>query len=409
MTSLRECPAYPAGEIIECPYPFYQAIRDEAPVYPVPGRPEDFIVSRHEDCLWVLKNPELFSSWVEPPGSDDPEIQAIADEGYDWVPLIHNNDPPSHHFYRSVAAKAFTPRRLRTYEPLIRSISQELIDGFADRPVVDFVAEYASKLPMLVIVDILGLPRDLLGSYKRWSDDFAEIQAKFGDKERRMELQRSLVEYQLFLAEQIRDRQRNPTDDVLSEIAHTTEDQGFPLQMSHLVGIVGVLLTAGNETTIYLLSNGLHQLLEHPAEAAKVRADQALIPAMLEEVLRRETSSQFSMRIAMKDVQRHGVTIPQGARVLVMRAAGNRDERKFAEPDTFRIDRPRVKDHLSFGNGIHFCLGAPLSRLEGTIAFQDLFRTFAAISPAEGRNTFEHIPHPFFRGLKELWIETKRA
>lgn len=408
MTSVEEYPTYPTPEIIACPYPFYKALRDEAPIYPVPGRAGDFIVSRHEDCLWVLKNPETFSSWIKPGSLDDPDVRRIADEGYPWVPLIHNNDPPSHRFYRSVAAQAFTPRRLRSYEPLIRQISRELIDRFAHQPVVDFCAEYAARLPMMVIVDVLGLPRSHMADYKRWSDDFAEIQSKFGDKERMLVLQRSLVEYQLFLAEQIRDRQSKPTDDVLSEIVHTEPD-GWPLDMAHLIGIVGVLLTAGNETTIYLLSNGLLQLLEFPDEMAKVRAEHTLIPQMLEEVLRRETSSQFSMRVATRDVERHGVTIPEGSRLLVMRAAGNRDERKFEDPDEFWIGRPRVKDHLSFGNGIHFCLGAPLSRLEGTIAFEDLFTTFSEISLAEGRNTFEHIQHPFFRGLKELWIKPERS
>lgn len=402
---LSEYEVYPSSEIIQCPYPFYQALRDEQPVYEIPGRPNDFIVSRYEDCQAILKDPIRFSSWIEPASVNDADVAQIAARGYDWIPLIHNNDPPSHGFYRSVAAKAFTPGRLKQYEPMIWRLSQDIVESFGDRTQIEFVADYAAKLPMTVIVDILGLPRSHMADYKRWSDDFAEIQSKFQDKSRLMALQQSLVDYQNFLADQITDRQKNPGDDVLSEIVHSNADQGFPLEMTQLVGVVAVLLTAGNETTIYLLANGLLQLLEFPDQLKKVRADYELIPKMIEELLRRETSSQYSMRTATTAVQLHGVTIPRGGRVLVMRASANRDERTFDNADVLDIDRPNARQHLSFGAGIHFCLGAPLSRLESKIAFRHLFETFPAISLTKDRNTFERIDHPIFRGIKQLWID----
>jgi cytochrome P450 len=397
---------FPSAEIWKDPYPFYAALRAEAPVFKVAGH-DDYIISRHEDVLWALKHPELFSSRRKPRAVLDPDVAAVAARGLPRVATLMNADDPDHKTYRTLAAAAFTPRRLKTYQGFIADIVSALLDDFIPAGRVEFVSQFANLVPMLVICDLLGLPRSMAVDFKRWSDMVGELRSDYISKERALECHEALLAYESYLQAHIEGRWAEPGDDVLSEIVNTpiTTAEG-PLEhadLAHLVDIAQSLVTAGNETTANLLANGMYQLLHHPEQLQMVMDRRELIPPMIEETLRLQTSAQYSTRIAVSDTVLHGVRIPEGARVLLMRAAANRDDDVFALPDQFTVERSNVHHHLGFGHGVHFCIGAPLARLEGRLAFEMLFDRAENFALAGASPPFSH--HPLFRWPTRLDVE----
>lgn len=365
-------------EVLECPYPYYARVRDEAPVHQTPLG--FYVVSRYEDVVGVVRDTERFSSdmrnsFVGGPPSD--EVKAIQAEGYPSVNTLLTNDPPSHTQFRGLVNKAFTPKRVAQLEGEIRQIANDLMDRFEARGSVELVTEFAVGLPLTVIADALGVSRDDMPDFKRWSDDAVAPLSGMLSAERQIECARSRVEMQRYMVERIRERETEPRDDLLSDLVQARFDQGDRagegLDMPELLNVIEQLLVAGNETTTKAIAAGMQLLLEHPDQLAAVEADHGLIPNLVEEALRVESPVQMLPRVAKVDVEVGGVAIPAGSILMMLYGCANRDSAKFPDGETFDIARSNARAHLAFGNGAHFCPGAALARSEGRIAFETLF------------------------------------
>ncbi|MET7395137.1 cytochrome P450 [Dactylosporangium sp. NPDC005572] len=359
---------------VQCPYPHYAALRANDPAHRLAGE-DVYLVTRHADCEAVLAQPEVFSSKAGP-GLRQRELMSTAkaplDAGYRVVRTLLTNDPPSHTRYRKLVAKAFTARRIAGLEPKIRTVVDDLVDALPAEGRVDLVRDLAQPLPLIVIADFLGVPRSDLDVFQKWSDDAAEVLGGTLTEQRSRECHQSLQELLGYFDERIAERRLQPSDDFLGLLLEARAADERPLQTEEMLAISYVTLVAGNETTVNLLSSLLLLLLRHPDQLARIRTDRSLIPAAVEEALRLEAPVQGSVRLATRDTEVAGTPVPKGSRLLVVAGAANRDPAVFTEPDRFDLDRGNSRSHLSFGKGIHFCLGAALSRLEATVALEHL-------------------------------------
>ncbi|MCC6381961.1 MAG: cytochrome P450 [Dehalococcoidia bacterium] len=397
-----------APETVACPYPFYKAMREEAPVHQVPAL-GFFIVSRYEDAREVLGDAERFSSnsgpgvngVLDPP---DAELLAIQAEGWPAVNTLLTNDPPDHARYRGLVNKAFTPRRVAAMESSIRAIAAELLARFAGRGHAEIVSEFAVPLPLTVIADALGVSRGDLPTFKKWSDDSVAPLGGFLTRERQLACARSVVEFQKYFAARLDERRRHPQDDILTDLVNARLDGEKPLDTAEMLSILQQLLVAGNETTTNLIASGTMLLLQHPDQLSRVLADRSLIPGLVEEALRVESPVQGLFRMARIDTEVGGVRVPAGARLVVMYASANRDETVFPDAERFDVCR-EARGHLAFGYGTHFCLGSPLARMEAAVAFETLLDGTKNLRLAPGKNDLAHVPSFILRGLRQLHVE----
>ena len=399
-----------APETVECPYPFYKAMRQEAPVYEVP-RAGFFIVSRYEDIEQVLLDTETFTSKTGPGVRKEPpqEIIEILSKGWMPVDTLLTNDPPAHRRFRGLVNKAFTPRRVAQLAPEIQTIANELVDAFIDAGCVELVSQFAVPLPLTVIADALGVPRSDLPLFKKWSDDSVAPLGGMITLEREIECTKSTVEFQHYFAAKLDGRRSLPQDDLLTDLINARLEGETPLETGEMLNILQQILVAGNETTTNLIASAMLLLLQQPDQMAAVQADHSLIPNCMEEALRVESPVQGLFRMTKVDTELGGVQIPAGSRLVIMYASGNRDDQQFPQADQFDVCRANAKDHFAFGAGIHYCLGAPLARLEAKIAFETLLSRLRNIRLAEGKNDLSHTPSFILRGLKELHLEFDRA
>jgi cytochrome P450 len=355
------------------PHPLYERLRREAPVCQVdPGG--FWAVSRYDDVLAVLKNPRLFSSEGFLLFSDKP-----------WLPrnplrdTLLAMDPPRHGQLRSLIGRAFGPTALARLEPRIRARAEELASGLPSGRTVDFVDAFSLRLPSTVIGLLLGLPAALHERFGRWANDMVNIPGVADDDAAAQARTReSLAEMDGYLTEVLEDRRRHPVDDFVSDLVRVRED-GKHLTPSELMGFLNLLLVAGLETTVHLLSFLAWALAEQPGAAARLREDGARRPAFIEEVLRYYSPVQSVLRLTAAEAQLHGVRLPPGTPVLALIGSANRDAAHFAEPDRFDLARTGT-NNLPFGHGIHFCLGATLARLEARLALEALLARFQSFA-----------------------------
>lgn len=365
------------------PYPTYALLREKAPVYRIEPHGY-FAVSRYEDVVFVLKNPQLFSSrtgleQLRPPHVDDDvwrELEVLRRTN------VVSSDPPDHTRLRKLVSGAFTPAAIAQLEARVRQITAENLDAMLARDEPDLVADLAVPLPVTVIAEMLGVDPAQRRDFKRWSDDLLETgqimrRAKMS-RARVAELLQSRRELVAHFEELIAERRARPRADLISELVRSEEEDG-KLSPDEVVAMLVILLIAGNETTTNLIATGTHLLLDHPEALAALRADPSLIPGFVEETLRFESPAPMLFRATTEEVTLSGVTIPKGKMVVVLVAAANRDPAQFPDPDRFDIRRD-TRGHVAFGYGIHFCVGAPLSRLEGRVAFEEMLRRLPAFS-----------------------------
>ena len=399
-----------APETVENPYPFYRAMREQAPVYQVPGA-GFFIVSRYDDILYVLANPQIFSSH-QPPGVQttmSAEAKEILARGWPPVDTLLTNDPPAHTRFRALVNKAFSARRVATMEPGVRTIANELLDRFIGDGRVELVSQFAVGLPLSVIADALGVPRTDMDKFKRWSDDSVAPLGGMITHERQLECARSRVEFQHYFAARLEERRVAPRDDILTDLVNARLEGVEPLSMPEMLNILEQLLVAGNETTTNLIASAMMLLLQDSSRMAALRADPSLIANFVEEALRTESPVQGLFRVATGDAEVGSVKIPAGSRIVVMYASGNRDDAQFADAERLDISRDNARTHLAFGQGVHFCIGAALARLEARVALETILSKTRNLRFAASRNDFTHTPSFILRGLKRLNVEFDRA
>ncbi len=405
-----------AYEVQQCPFPHYAAIRQDHPVFHVPGT-DLYLVTRHEMVVPILRDVETYSNNFGNTGEKPPEhlleeLKAIQAQGYEQVPTMLTIDPPAHTRYRSLVASALTPRRVKELEPVVRGICEELVDAFPSDGRVEFNRAFAIPVPVRAIAHVLNVPHDRLDDFKRWSDDsIASIGAMPSD-ERRLEAQRGIVEFQQYFAAELEQRRAHPVDDLLSTLvqAEYQDDAGpRPLTMPEMLSIIQQLLVAGNETTTNTFAEAMKLLADHPDQWERTRKDPSRIPTLVEEVLRLTTPTQGMFRKLTRDVVLEGVPIPAGARLVLVYAAANRDPQVFEDPDRFDPDRPNLKEQLAFGKGIHFCIGAPLSRLELVVGLEVLAARVERIELAEDGAPLEYHPSFMLRGLKRVDLQLTYA
>ena len=409
-TSELTRPDFMDPETIQCPFAFYAAARAEAPVYRLPNSPAPgkavFLVTRYELIQQVLRDWRTFSNrfgeLMSRGDPSDPEIAAIQAQGYPTVPTMLTQDPPLQQKYRRLVTKAFSLARVERMGEYVNQICEELIDGFAPRGEVDFFREFAIPLPVSVIADQLGVPRQDMARFKRWSDDAIAALGRVQGRDAALQAARSSVEMQHYFAAIVEARRREPQDDVISDLANARFDEERLLAMPEILSILGQLLVAGNETTTNALAGGMLYVLAQPGMADRLAADPSLIPNAVEEILRLEAPTKHMWRMVTQDAELGGVSIPAGAVLLLSYDAANRDESVFAEPETCRFDRANAAEHLSFGGGLHYCVGALLARKEMTIAYERLFSRLKGLHLTPGQPPLRYIPSILHRGLEGM-------
>lgn len=343
------------------PYPLYDQMRAAAPALHVP--PMDlWMLLGYEEVKRALTDHEAFNSSLEAAGRGNPA----------WFIF---DDPPRHTKLRALVTRAFTPRSIAGLEPRIRELSRELLDEVTERGEMDLVHDYATPLPTLVIAEMLGIPSADRPMFARWTDIILNLSQDISGGEAAQkataDYRASNVEMRAYLDELLAARRRAPQDDLLTRLQEAEVD-GERLTRDEILGFFQLLLVAGTETTTNLLGNAMLCLHDHPGELARLRENPALLPSAIEEVLRYRSPVQYGYRATTRDVTlREGVVIPAGKLVLPVFGAANHDPKYFPDPGRFDIGRD-PNPHLAFGHGIHFCLGASLSRLEARIALADL-------------------------------------
>ncbi|MGH7964901.1 MAG: cytochrome P450 [Candidatus Binatia bacterium] len=380
-------------EVKDNPYPYYAYLREHAPVYQVPGV-GFWAISRYDDVLYILRNPQIFSSSIL--------TTAMTGDLYPFSPQaleLLSQDPPEHTRLRKLANRAFTPRRIASLESHMREVVQQLLDQMAAQGTCDLIRDLGIPLPGIAIAELLGVPLERRQDFRRWSDDIARsFNGTALTQEERAQSRQSIMDLHAYLRAAIETCRRQPSDTLLSDLVRAEEENQM-LTAGEVLNLAIIVLGAGNETTTNLIGNAMLALFAHPEQWAKVRANPALVANLVEETLRYDAPVQWFPRLAMQEIEFAGTTLPAGTVVMAMFASANRDERKFPDPERFDIGR-NTEGHVAFGFGIHFCLGAQLARLEGKVALEMLLKRFPRVTRTEA--PIIRMENPALRGLKML-------
>nr|QZA73303.1 cytochrome P450 [Streptomyces sp.] len=379
------------------PHALYDVLRSEAPVREIiaPGGTKVWLVTRFDDAKSVLTDNRL-SKNIE---AGQKVIQRHTDGETGMVfaselaAHMMNADPPDHTRLRKQVNKVFTQRAVEKLGPRIEKITTELLDAMEGRDEVDLMAALAYPLPMAVICELLGVPADDQERFKGW----VPTQLSGGDPESMAQATTALLGY---LHELIESKRSEPSDDVLTGLVRSSDDG--KLNTQELVSMAFLLLVAGNETTVNLIGNGMYALLRHPEQLSALRADRSLMAGAVDELLRYESPvNTSSLRFTTEPIEVGGVVIPEGELVVVALTSANRDESQFPDASSLDIHR-QAGPGLSFGHGIHYCVGAQLARLEAQIAFDQLIDRFPHMRPAADPADLRWQPGTALRGLRSL-------
>ncbi|MFJ9823967.1 cytochrome P450 [Streptomyces sp. NPDC101160] len=373
------------------PYPYYAKLRESGPVHEVvtPDGMPAWLVVGYEEARAALADQRLSKSFSEF-GPERAQDEIIG-------PNLLIVDPPDHTRLRKLVAGEFTGRRVEALRPRVQELTDELLDAMAPAGRADLVDSFAFPLPITVICELLGVPAADRDTFRTWSN------ALVAPTEDPSEQEAAAVGFYGYLDELIEDkRAAGPQDDLLSALIATRAEDGDRLSLPELRALAYLLLIAGHETTVNLIANTVRALLTHPEQLAALRADFGLIDAAVEEGLRYDGPVEnATLRFAKEPITLGGAEIPAGAIVLVGLASGARDPGRFPEPDRFDIGRD-PRGHLAFGHGIHYCLGAPLARLEGKTAIESLLRRFPRLELDPDAAPWEWLPGMLIRGTRHL-------
>ncbi|MBO0782561.1 MAG: cytochrome P450 [Ktedonobacteraceae bacterium] len=371
------------------PHVFYAQLRSVGPLHYVEGL-NTWILTTYEDALFVLKDPRFVKDRkkvLEPQQDERNTLQEVIFQNMLTV------DPPDHTRLRRLVSKAFTPRMIEQLRPRVQQIADELLDEVQEKGSMDLIMDFAYPLPITVISEMLGIPVADRKSFRAWTQAIVNMQ----HEESKVALEAFLHYIENFLAE----KRIHPGNDLTSGLVRVEED-GDQLSESELVSMIFLLIVAGHETTVNLLGNGTLALLQHPDQMRLLRDNPSLLPTAVEELLRYTAPVGLSdERWASEDIPLHGEVIRKGEQVVAALIAANADAQQFSDPTVLDITR-QENQHLAFGKGIHFCLGAPLARLEGQIAFGTLLRRLPDLRLAIEPERLTWNNNPMIRGLTSL-------
>ena len=396
------------GRLVD-PYPLYHRLRNQEPVH-FSDRLESWVVTRYDDVLSLTQDKRLSSDRMEFYLNPIPlelreTLGPLTESMSRWMSMT---DPPDHTRLRGLVTNAFTPRIVEGLAPRIQRICDGLIDAFGTGGEVDLIGQFAYPLPAIVICEMLGIPTDDHRQFRKWSEDIVTFSGGSGLvlEHVAQQAQQSQSELMRYFTELVELRRLDPRQDLISALI-AVEEQGDKLTELELYSMCVQLFVAGHETTMNLIGNGMLALLEHPAQLDRLRAEPARTRIAVEEFLRYDSPVQRAGRIAREDLDLRGQRIKKGDSVMLMFGAANRDPCQFVDPDRFDIGRNPNK-HLAFGWATHFCIGAPLARLEAQFAFDTLLRRLPEIHLV-GAEPLAWRQSMAMRGLRALTVDLVRV
>ncbi len=367
------------------PYDTYDRMRDKDPVHRM-RLINAWVLTRYEDVDMVLRDHRRFLK-------DDEIIEYRS---------MLNSNPPDHTRLRAIVSKAFTPRSVAELYPRIERMVSGLLDDLEGEERIDLIEKFAFPIPITVIAEMLGVPSEDMDIFEAWSNDISLVIEPYQTEEQEARVNRASEELFEYFEGIMEQRRREPQDDMITALMNA-EEEGDKLTHDELLGTLLLLLVAGNETTRNLIGNGTLALLRHPDQLQRLRDNPDLLDSAVNELLRYDSPVQLDGRIAQEDLEIAGTQIQAGERVISAIGAANRDPAAFTNPNAVDIGR-REKSHISFGRGIHHCLGAPLAIMEGRIAFAALLDRYSSISLVSEPEFREQI---VLRGVEELWVEVE--
>ncbi len=375
------------------PYPYY------GPLLAGPPRLLNLfvpmaLVARYADASAILRDHERFLSLPPRTPFIEERLQIFGS-----APRVVFSDPPVHTRLRRLVSRAFTPRRIRDLEPRIREITKELLDRAVAKGEFEVMADLANPLPVMVIAEMLGVPPEDYEMFKRLSDAVVESDNTPPGTPIPDYIRQSFAQLRAYFVAEIEKRRRNPSQDLVSVLV--AQEEADALTEQELIAFVVLLLLAGNETTTNLIGNGMLALGRHPDQMERLRRGPSLMPRAIEEMLRYDCPVQSTVRHPKVDVEVGGMTIAAKTFTFIIVAAANRDPAHFPNPETFDITRD-PNDHLAFGEGIHYCIGAPLARMEGAIAIASVLERFPHLRLTDPDAPLSYKGSYFLRGLASL-------
>ena len=396
-----------SDEFLADPFPIMTA--NDAPIFYAPAI-DYYVVTRYEDIAAVFLDHETYSAAAAqlPLVTLDPEaMQILRDDGYKPQPSMVSLDPPAHRRLRNPTVRAFTPRRVREMEPKIRAIVDQLLDEIDTSQPFDIVSALAFPLPATVVFELIGIPETHWGQLKDWCGDRASLTFGRPSPAEQVANAKGLIAYRSFLrefvagrnAEKIADR----ADDFTSALLAIHDEDPDKLELGEIVSILFSLTLAGHETTHYLIGNLVRNVLENRERWQTLVADPTLIPNAVDETLRYDSSVTVWRRVTTRPTTLGGVDLPDGAKLYLWLAAAGRDTSVFPEPDKFDLHRANATSTLTFGKGVHYCLGEALGKLEARLALAGLIDRFPNLRLVDNQ-TFTFPINIAFRGPRELWV-----
>jgi cytochrome P450 len=396
------------------PYPAYAWLREHAPVRrtELPSGVEAWLVTRYADARQALADPRLSKNPVhhhESSAHGKGKVGIPGERSANLMTHLLNIDPPDHTRLRRLVSKAFTPARVAEFEPRVRELTDRLIDGFATRGEADLIHEFAFPLPIYAICDMLGVPAEDQDDFRDWAGMMLRHHKPGEPGPPRGGVGRAVKRMRAYLAELIHRKREKPGEDLISGLIRAS-DHGEHLTENEAAAMAFILLFAGFETTVNLIGNGTYALLRHPEQRALLSGavtsgDEGLLATAVEELLRYDGPVEIATwRFATRPLEIGGVRIATGEPVLVVLAAADRDPAKFRDPDLLDLRR-RDNQHLGYGHGIHYCLGAPLARLEGRVALGTLLRRLPDVRLAVPAADLRWRGGLIMRGLRTLPVE----
>ncbi len=387
------------------PFPMLARARREQPVFYSPAI-DYWVVTRYEDVKAIFRDHETYTAAntitpIAPFSAAVKEMLAVGD--YTPEPVLSNNVPPGHTRIRALVNRLFTPRRMKSFAPAIRDITERGVQRISQQAPLDIVAELTYEYPAYVLFHVLGVPDADVPQVKAWAGNRIKLYYGRPSAAEQIAMTANLVPFWRYVVELVAEKARAPRDDLTSDLIRMRAGDDSVLTLNEIASCMITLLVAGHETTTAQINNALLHLLTERAHWEALCQAPERIPAALEEMMRYDPSVCAWRRLAAKASRISGVDIPAGANLLLMLHSANRDERVFPEPDDIIFERGNLKDQLAFGYGIHYCVGAPLARLEMTILLETLTRALPEMRLAPGQN-IEYTRNISFRGPVELQV-----